>query len=431
MVQLTVKPSEVEGEVEAQPSKSYTHRLCSIGLLAKGKSEIKNPLLSYDTKSTLKAVQLLGGEVKNIENGLKIIGTGGELKPKNNKINVRNSGTTLRLMTAISALSPEKVQLTGDQSILKRPMGPLVNSLNDLGASAKCKGNKGRPPVVVGGDFVGGETRITGTVSSQFISALLIVSPYSQVGVDLEVEEDLKSKPYVRITLRTLKMADVDIRVSSSLMDYTIPREQVFKPINCTIPGDFSSAAFILGAGALSKKGVKVNNLNPNDVQGDKRIIELLRDFGAEVKVEKNSVKVIGRKKLNNIDADCSDNPDLVPVLAVLGAMGEGKTRLYNIEHLRYKEVDRLKALTTELEKLGVEIKEKEDSLQIYGNGKIPGGEVNSHGDHRMAMSLSMAGLFAESPVKVNNVDCIGISYPDFVKDIQNIGANVEYEDGK
>ncbi len=430
MSHLMVEPSEVGGEVNAQPSKSYSHRLFSIALLADGESEIKNPLLSLDTKSTLEAVQILGGGVESVEEGVKIQGTGGELQPNKNKINVGNSGTTLRLMTAISSLSSERIQLTGDQSILKRPMGPLVKSLNDLGASAECKGNKGRPPVVVGGGLVGGETRITGKISSQFISALLVASPYSQVGVDLEVEEDLKSKPYVRITLKTLKMADADVQASSSLMSYTIPRQQTFKPINCTVPGDFSSAAFILGAGAFSKKGVKVNNLDPNDVQGDKRIIELIQDFGAEVNIDKNSVEVFGKEKLTGIDVDCSDIPDLVPILTVLGAMGEGKTRLYNIEHLRYKEVDRLRALTNELKKLGIKMKEKESSLRIYGNGEISSGVVDSHGDHRMAMSLAIAGLFAEGPVKVRNADCVNISYPDFVGDIQKIGGKAEYEGG-
>lgn len=425
---MIVRPSLVEGEVSAQPSKSYTHRLFSIALLANGESSIRNPLLSLDTRATIEAVKVLGGKVENFEGGVKIVGTGGELELRNNEINVGNSGTTLRVMTAISALAPDKVRLTGDQSILKRPMGPLVNSLNDLGVSAECKGNKGRPPVLVGGDLVGGETRIKGTVSSQFITALLIASPYSQVGVDLEVEEDLKSKPYVEITLKTLKMAGGTVKASSSLMSYKIPGEQVFKPLNCTVPGDFSSAAFILAAGALSKKGVKVNNLDPKDVQGDKRIIELLREFGAEVQVGKDSLKVIGREKLTGIDADCPNIPDLVPVLAVLGAMGEGKTRLYNVEHLRFKEVDRLKALKTELEKLGVKIKKKEDSLQIHGNGKISSGEVNSHGDHRMAMSLALAGIFADGSVKVRNADCVNISYPDFVKDIREIGGKIEFK---
>ncbi len=427
--ELTVNPSEVEGEVIAKPSKSYTHRFFSIGLLADGVSKIRNPLLSLDTESTLEAVKILGGEVEVTEPGVKIIGTGGELDPKSNKINVGNSGTTLRLMSAISTLSSKKIQLTGDQSILKRPMGPLINSLNDLGSNAECKGNKGRPPVVVGGGLVGGETIITGSVSSQFISALLFASPYSQVGVDLEVEEGLKSKPYVRITLETLRLASADVQASSSLMSYKIPGEQVFESIDCTVPGDFSSAAFILAAGAMSDRGVKVTNLDPDDVQGDKRIINLLKEFGAEVEVGESHVKAVGKEKLNGIDADCSNNPDLVPILTVLGAMSEETTRLYNVKHLRYKEVDRLKALTTELGKLGVEIEEKEDGLKIRGNGKISGGEVNSYGDHRTAMALTIAGLFAEGQVKISNAESVNISYPGFVKDIQKIGASVESEE--
>jgi len=425
---LTVSPSVIEGEVEAQPSKSYTHRYFSLALLADGKSRIRNPLLSLDTKSTLRAVRFLGADVEMGSDIVEIVGTGGDLSPRGNKIDVGNSGTTLRIMSAISSLTSEKIQLTGDESILERPMGPLVDSLNDLGVSAKCQGRNGRPPVLVGGDLVGGETVITGDVSSQFVSALLIAGLCSEVGIDLEIEEDLKSKPYVEITLKTLEEAGGVVKPSSSLLSYTIPGEQSLKPIDCSVPGDFSSAAFILCAGALSPDGVTVNNLDPGDVQGDRRIIDLLKDFGASVYIEEDSVKVVGKEKISGIDADCSDNPDLVPILTVLGALAEGTTRLYNVEHLRYKEVDRLDVITRELRKLGVKIEEREDSLKVFGEGKISGGEVRSHGDHRIAMSLAIAGLYADGPVTVKNFDCVNISYPEFVEDVHSLGADLNYE---
>ncbi len=426
---LTVSPSIVEGEVEAQPSKSYTHRYFSLALLADGKSRIRNPLLSLDTKATLRAVQVLGGEVEISSDSVEIVGTGGELSPRGNKIDVGNSGTTLRIMTAISSLTPEKIQLTGDQSILERPMGPLVDSLNDLDVSAECQGRDGRPPVLVGGDLVGGETVITGDVSSQFISALLIAGLRSEVGIDLEIEEDLKSKPYVEITLKTIEEAGGVVKPSSSLLSYNIPGEQSLEPMDCSVPGDYSSAAFILCAGALSPEGVKVNNLDPEDVQGDRRIIDLLEDFGASVYVEDDAVRVVGRENISGIDADCSDNPDLVPILTVLGALSEGTTRLYNVGHLRYKEVDRLDVITRELRKLGVKVEEKEDSLKVFGGNEISGGEVRSHGDHRIAMSLAVAGMYAEGPVKVKNFDCVNISYPDFVEDVRSLGVNLDYEE--
>ncbi len=332
-------------------------------------------------------------------------------------------------MSGVSSLSPERIRLSGDESILQRPMGPLISSLSDLGAYAVCKGNDGRPPVIVGEGLDGGETRITGTISSQFISSLLIASPYSEVGVDLEVEEGLKSKPYLEMTLRTLELAGADIKSDSSLMSYSIPGEQTFDPIEWTVPGDFSSAAFSLGAGAISGGSVEVSNLDPNDVQGDRRILNLLRDFGADVGVSGDKVKVKGGNKLRGIDVDCADTPDLVPILAVLGAVADGSTRLYNVSHLRYKEVDRIAAISKELGKLGAEVEDMDDGLKIFGTDSLSGGKVRSYGDHRMVMSLAVAGLAADGEVEIEGAESIGVSYPNFVRDMRKLGADMEYEE--
>ncbi len=425
---LIVRPSDLDGEIEAPSSKSYTHRLLSVALLADGKSTIRKPLLSLDTRATMEAVETLGGQVQYEENSVIISGTGGKIRPRKNKIDVRNSGTTLRLMTAISALSSERVLLTGDESILKRPMGPLISSLVDLGADAEARGRNGRPPVVVGGGLEGGETTITGKISSQFVSALLIATPYSEVGADIEVEDELKSKPYVLMTLRALELVGADIEIVSSLMNYSIPGKQIFKPFEFTVPGDFSSAAFLLGAGALAGKEVVVKNLDPKDAQGDKKIIQLLEDFGADLEVKGKEIKVSGKQQLQGIEADCLNTPDLVPVLAVLGSVAEGRTRLYNISHLRYKEVDRLSVLTSELKKLGAEIEESEDELKIRGSPSLRGGTVDSYGDHRMAMAFAIAGLSADKTVKIKGAENIGISYPGFVKDMQGLGAKMSVQ---
>lgn len=428
MERLVVKPSKVSGSVKAQPSKSYTHRALSIALLADGESFIVDPLRSLDTRATLNAVQILGGKMKGVNRGWKVEGVGGKPSPRKKVMNVGNSGTTLRLMSAISSLSQKPVRLTGDDSILERPMGPLIDSLSDLGADARCEGPGGRPPVVVGGGLVGGETSITGEMSSQFISALLIVTPHSEVGVDLEVEGQLRSKPYIRMTLRVLNLAGANVRSQPSLMNYSVPGEQSFRPFEFSVPGDFSSAAFPLVAGALSDEWVEVTNLESKEVQGDKRIIDFLRDFGVDVKVGENSVRVRSSGELQAIDADCSDTPDLVPALSVLGAVADGQTRLHNISHLRYKEVDRLKALKKELSKMGVKVKELEDGLKIFGTNRLSGGELESYGDHRMAMTLAVAGLVAEGGVRVNNAESVRVSYPSFVDDMRKLGVDVSVE---
>lgn len=429
MTWLIVEPSKPEGEIEAQPSKSYTHRAASVGLLAEGESSIIHPLHSLDTQATLDAARILGAKVSENERTWGIVGTGGELSPQKNKIDVKNSGTTLRFMSAIAALSPKKVQLSGDESIQKRPMGPLIDALKELGADAECKGSKGRPPVIVGGGIDGGEVSITGEVSSQFISALLLACPYSTSGVDLMIEGELKSKPYIQMTLKTLASTQARIKTDSTLTEFNIPGEQKFKSINFDVPGDFSSAAFLLGAGALTGSSVKINNLDPQDVQGDKKIIELIEEFGVGVKTRKNSVKVTGEGELEGIEADCSDTPDLVPILAVLGSAADGQTKLTNIPHLRYKEVDRLKALSKELEKTGAEIKEKKDELQIEGVTQLKGGKFDSYGDHRIAMALAVAGLAARGGAAIKNAECVNVSYPNFIQDMRELGIQLKMQE--
>jgi 3-phosphoshikimate 1-carboxyvinyltransferase len=424
MVLLKVTPSKLEGDVTAPPSKSYTHRAFAVGLLAKGESKIANPLLSLDTQATIDAINILGAQVTKRNNFWHVIGTMGKLSPSSNLIDVKNSGTTLRLMTAIASLSSKSIGLTGDESIRARPMSPLIDALVKLGARARCEGPHGRLPVIVGGGLKGGSVEISGGISSQFISALLLACPYAKEDVELHVTE-LRSKPYTEMTLEVLDLAGADIKHSSDLMEFTIPGRQIFRPLEVNVPGDFSSAAFMLGAAALAGVNVRVKNLDVRGVQGDRRIVGLLREFGAEVKVKGKDVEV-SSSELMGIEADCGDNPDLVPILAVLGAVAEGTTKLMNIPHLRHKETDRLRALGTELRKLGARVEELPDELRIRGVKQLKGTRLNSYGDHRMAMALAVAGLAARGETIVDGAENIPVSYPNFVDDIRKLGAKVE-----
>jgi len=423
---LKVRPSKLSGEITAPPSKSYTHRAFMIAALARGESRIINPLVGLDTQATIEAIRALGAEVAREGDVWRVLGTGGKLRLCADLIDVKNSGTTIRLMSAISALSPEPVRLTGDESILKRPMGPLVEALEKLGAKARCQGRGGRPPVVVGGGLKGGEVEITGAVSSQFISALLIASPYARDDVRLTITGKLRSRPYVEITLELLEAAGARIRRNKSLTEFRIPGGQTFRPINLTIPGDFSSAAFPLGAAALTGSTVRVKNLDVRGAQGDRRIVELLEEFGADVKVRGKTVEACGTGTLSGIEADCGDNPDLVPVLAVLGSVADGQTRLINIPHLRFKETDRLRALAVELKKLRAEVKELPDELRLKGVRELKGARLSSYGDHRMAMAFAVAGLVARGETTVDRAESIPVSYPSFVSDMCKLGARME-----
>ncbi len=426
MALLKVKPSKLAGEVKAPPSKSYTHRAFMVALLARGESKVINPLVSFDTEVTIEAARTLGAEVSQEGDVWRVLGTAGELKPRADIIDARNSGTTIRLMSAIAALSPKLVRLTGDESVCARPMGPLIEALAKLGTKARCEGLRGRPPVVVGGGLRGGEVEITGAISSQFISALLLVSPYAKEDVKITVTEELRSKPYVEITLELLDGAGARIKRSRDLMEFKIPGGQVFKAIDFKVPGDFSSASFMLAAAALAGGTVRVSNLDVQSAQGDKRIIELLREFGADVQVKGKAVEVSGGGELSGIDADCGNNPDLVPALAVLGSVAEGRTRLLNIPHLRLKETDRIRALASELRKLGAEVKERPDELRIRGVKRLKGAKLTSYGDHRMAMALAVASLVAWGETIIDGAESISVSYPSFVEDIRKLGGKVE-----
>ncbi len=426
MAFLKVKKSKLAGEVRAPPSKSYTHRAFMVSLLARGESKVINPLLSFDTEATVEAVKTLGVEVSQENDVWRVLGTGGDLKPRADLIDVRNSGTTLRLMSAIAALSPKPVRLTGDESILKRPMSPLTDALAQLGAKARCEGAQGRPPVVVGGGLEGGEVEITGAISSQFISALLLACPYAREDVELRVTEELRSKPYIEITLELLDAAGARIKHSRDLMEFKIPGGQVFRAMDLEIPGDFSSSSFLFTAAALTGDVVRVSNLNVHSAQGDKRIVDLLREFGADVRVKGKVVEVSGAERLSGIEADCGDNPDLVPALAVLGSLADGRTRLTNIPHLRYKETDRLRALRVELSKMGVKVEELPGELRIKGAEQLKGTSLYSYGDHRMAMALAVAGLVARGETVVEGAESIPVSYPGFVEDMRKLGAKIE-----
>ena len=424
MALLKVRPSKLKGEVTAPPSKSYTHRTFAVGLLARGESKIANPLLSFDTQATIDAIKILGAKVIQRNDVWHVVGTGGNLKPSANLIDVKNSGTTLRLMSAIASLSPKPIGLTGDESIRARPMGSLIEALTKLGAEARCEGPRGRPPVIVGGGLKGGDVEISGTISSQFISALLLACPYAREDVELRVAE-LRSKPYVEMTLEVLDLASADIKRSSDLTEFTISGRQVFRPLEFNVPGDFSSAAFLLGAAAMAGAAVRVKNLDVRGAQGDKRIVDLFREFGAEVKV-KGKVVEVSSSGLTGIEADCGDNPDLVPVLAVLGTIADNTTILTNIPHLRYKETDRLRALGSELRKLGARIEELPGELRIQGVKQLKGAKLSSYGDHRMAMALAVAGLVAKGETVIDRAESIKVSYPTFVEDMRKLGANIE-----
>ena len=358
---------------------------------------------------------------------LKIHGFDGKPKIPDDVIDAANSGTTLRLMTAIAALTDGITVLTGDSSLRSRPNGPLLEALNKLGAKAcSTRGNE-RAPIIVRGGLKGTEVDISGSISSQFISALLIACPLKESNTTLSIMGKLKSKPYVDVTLEMLELAGVKIQTGNENgIKFIIPGKQKYDFKDYTIPGDFSSVSYLLAAAAMIDGAeVKVKNLFPSK-QGDKLIIEILEKMGADITWDKKAgtVTIKGGRQLNAITFDAGATPDLVPTVAVLASAAEGTSIIENAEHVRYKETDRLRALATELPKLGVKLKEEKDSLTITG-GKLHGATVHGWDDHRIVMALAVAGMVA-GDTTIDTTESVSISYPEFFKDIRSLGAKIE-----
>jgi 3-phosphoshikimate 1-carboxyvinyltransferase len=434
----TVQRSRIEGEIIAPPSKSYTHRALTIASLAK-KSEIFYPLLSGDTEATINAAKCLGATVgvalerEGQAKKIMVEGTEGSPDTPEDVINAENSGTTLRFFTAVAALCEGAAVITGDVSLRKRPNLPLLKALNELGSEAFSTRGDGTAPIVVKGRLTGGETAIDASISSQFISALLIACPLAAKDSYI-LANNLSSVPYMRMTTEVLEQAGVEVSFSrlSSSNDYSFHLEggRSYDLRRFTVPGDFSSSSYLLAAAAITDSELKVKNLFPS-AQGDSRIVELLREMGASISwdKEKGVVEVKGARStgLKGITVDMRENPDLVPTIAVLAAVAEGGTEITGVAHLRYKETDRLRFLSEELTKMGVRIKEKEDGLLIEGKEKkrLKAAKVYSHEDHRLAMALCIAALSARGETVVEGAECANISYPSFFEDILNLGADI------
>ncbi len=419
---LTIKPTgSLGGTVEAPPSKSYTHRAIIVSSLADGTSIIKNPLLSADTLASIDACRMLGADI-DVNDVLTVRGISGKLKAPRRIIDVQNSGTSIRIMTAIVSLCDDRVELTGDESIQKRPMKPLLDALEELGV--KTTSRNGNPPVSVHGPMNGGKCSISGDVSSQFISGLLIACPLASKDIEIEIIGELKSRPYVELTLDTLKDFNVEIR-HENFRRFYLKGNQRYKARTYRVEGDYSSASFILCAAALTDSAVTIKNLSINSKQGDMKIIKILRDMGAKIEMGSDQMSIQGNGNLSGIDIDLSQTPDLLPIVSVIGALAKDKTIISGVEHARYKECDRIHAMTTQLRKMNAVIKERRDGMEIEGVERLKGARVHGWHDHRVVMALAVAGLRADGNVSVDTAESVPVSFPTFVEVMKKLGAEI------
>ncbi|WP_321210840.1 3-phosphoshikimate 1-carboxyvinyltransferase [Methanothermobacter sp. DP] len=408
--------SELSGTVKAPPSKSYTHRAVIVAALADGISEIRDPLVAEDTLSSVEACRAFGVDIEGSEKW-SVTGSGGELETPDDVVYLGNSGTTLRIMTSVAGLAENYTVLTGDESLRTRPMQPLLDALKPLGVEAVSSRMNGLPPVIIRGGFRGGETSIDGSLSSQFISSILIAAPLSE-GVDLKVEGEFISRPYVDMTLDVMEKFSVPVEYSDGVFSVEPSR---YRGRKYTVEGDYSSASYLAGAVAVAGGEVRIENLFRDSRQGDRIILDIIREMGADVVVRDDHVVVSSTGKLSGVQVDLHDAPDLLPTVAVLGALADGRTEIRGVEHARYKETDRIRTCATELGKLGVEVKELRDGMVIEGG--VRGGVVSSHGDHRLAMAFTLIGL--REGITVMDGEVFSVSFPDFPERMRSIGCRI------
>lgn len=395
-------------EVTLPGSKSHTHRAMVCALLAQGESLLKGWLKSEDTLLTLEAIQALGAEVEEVEEGLLVKGTGGRLKAPRHPLFLGNSGTSLRLLTAVSALSDGEVLLLGNQRLHQRPVGPLTDALRRWGVEARDQ--EGFPPVMVKGSVPkGGWNWVECSQSSQFLSALLIVSPYAEREAVVEPKGKLVSWPYVQVTLEVMGAFGLEVVEKEGV--FSVPKG-AFKPTVYHVPPDPSSATYVFLAGAITGRWVRVKDLNPRGSHPDLGFIKVLEQMGCEVVEGEGGISLRG-KGLKGVEVDMAGMPDAVPALAVAAAFAEGETLIKGIGHLRLKESDRIAALEANLRAMGVKVSSTEDSLRIEAQGEIRPCAIDPFGDHRMAMAFAIASLKVEG-IKVLDRECVKKSFPEF-----------------
>ncbi len=395
-------------------SKSYTHRAIIMAALSEGRCVVRRPLRALDTEATADAMRSMGASVEPFEDGLLVEARG--LHAPDRAIDVLNSGTTMRLIAGIAALFDSDVTITGDESIRKRPMAPLLKALEGCGVA--CSSADGKAPITIRGPMRGNRISIDGSMSSQFVSSMLMMSPLAGRPMDISIEGEQVSRPYIDVTISV--MGSFGVRAERTGSGFHV-EPQRYVPCDYIVPADFSSAAFPLVAGGLSGS-VSVEGLDMGDPQGDKAIVDILRRAGCQVTAKDGKVRCSCNGRPVATDVDLSDIPDLFPVVAVLLSTAKGTSRLFGAPQLRFKESDRIASVEGMLSALGADIRGTDDGCVINGVPRLHGGRIEHGGDHRLMMSAAVASLVSDGPVTMEDDGCWNVSYPGFVEQMRSIG---------
>ena len=424
---LSVSPvSRLIGKIIPPPSKSYSIRAFIIASLG-GNSTIVNPSLSDDVKVAINCCKSFGTKIKKIKNSIwKVQGIKGKIKfPK--ILNTKESGTTLRFLLSLAALSPQKLTIRAEGTLRSRPNKPLISVLRKMGVDIRGSGANATVPIFIDrGRIKAGKIIIDGTLSSQFISSLLITTPLLAGNSSIKVSGDyLVSSPYIDMTLSILKLAGIKIEKQNA-RTYTVKGQQRFKGLKVfRVPADYGLSGFLMAAACLTNSNIILEIEKDNLVQADKKIIDLLKRMGVKLDISGHAIKIKGPQRIKGGDFNCCDCPDLVPVLGILALFGDKRSRIYGIGHLHAKESDRISDFRAELIKLGAKVQESQEELIIYPVRLLKRGcLINPHNDHRLAMAFAVLGL--KTPITIKNIECVSKSYPGFLQDLRKLGANLK-----
>ncbi len=417
-----VQTSALSGTIEIPPSKSHTHRALIFALLGKGESTIAKYLDSPDSAAMLKTIQQLGAKVQKDRDQLVIEGVGLKLQPAENVIDAGNSGIVLRFIGALAALSPTYTVITGDHSIrTRRPVKPLLEALKQLGVFAESLLGNGYAPKIIKGPLKGGVCTLDGQ-DSQPVSALLIATSFTQGSSEIHVTNP-GEKPWIDLTLSWFDFLKLPYE-NHDYTHYKIPGGATYSGFHYTVPGDFSSLAFPVAAALITQSEISIDNVDRSDSQGDKKLLDLLKQMGAKFETQGKTLYIKQSRPLQGKRFDINDTIDALTILAVIGCFAEGETVLKNGAIARKKECDRIHCIVTELKKMGADIEEREDGL-IVRTSKLKGTVLETHYDHRMAMSLTVAALNAEGESVIHHTECIHKTYPNFKEHLIKLGARI------
>jgi 3-phosphoshikimate 1-carboxyvinyltransferase len=417
-MQISIYKSEVQGQVQAPPSKSYTIRGLMCAALSAGRSELVQPLTADDTESAIRVLRQIGIRTNLEDDAWQI--QGGDLHPPEAELFCGDSAATMRFMSAICALVPGRCRLTAGISLSKRPVEILIEALRKWGVDISSTAQS-TPVIVNGGEISGGLTELPGNISSQYVSALLLVAPLAENACTIRLTAPLESRSYVLMTLECLEKFGIGIKYSPDLREYHIS-PQVYRPSIYEVEGDWSSASYLLALGSLCGD-IRVGNLNMHSLQGDKAIKDYLKEMGASIEVAGESI-VVKKSRLSAIKADLNDCIDLFPTLSVLASLAEGTSEFTGIMRARLKESNRIVAIRQGLERAGIKVVEEPDRIMITG-GKPRKATINSWNDHRIAMAFSLLGA-ATGGIMIEGSETVSKTYPEYWKTLRGLGVKLD-----